>query len=147
MFSRKIFLAILVALCLVTLSSAAQCIDVNGMPVDWWVVYKLPTLDKVAPTGMNFSYADTNNPLTLSVLSLDEEAGAISKTMRQIYKGNMDNVGYVMYNDENPMNDKITSTYGHTKVCTNKLSYCVCVRVVLFSSGKTCQFILYCPCI
>ncbi|KAK6196249.1 hypothetical protein SNE40_001509 [Patella caerulea] len=102
------------------LSNCLQCLDYEGKPVDWFVVYKLPELEqnKSSPIlhgGLGHFYLDANNPeFQLSKYSLNSSNDAIYYTLQQIYTAKDDSILYGMYNDE-PPNNYGYFTNGHTK--------------------------------
>lgn len=97
----------------------------NGLPVDWWFLYKVAEKSKKSdgskPTGTEYVYLDSNSTSkTVLVLSenliSDDSKGCVSQTLNQIYKNpNDSNRGWFFYNDEDPITDKTNGERGHTK--------------------------------
>lgn len=112
--------------------------NIDGKPVDWWFMYKLPM--DIGPqknsTGFEFLYCDSNstNGLSLSTIKLNQDNSALALTLNQIFSGSPD-VGYVMWNDEIPPTANIpdpenNSGKGHSK------------GVLAFSKKKDCALYL-----
>ncbi|XP_041371334.1 plancitoxin-1-like [Gigantopelta aegis] len=100
---------------------ALQCIDPNGKPVDWFIVYKLPKLpgnksNPILRDGLGHFYMDVNTPQwKLSNISMACSKHAIYNTLQQIYSSKLsDGILYLMYNDEDPKGRPYLSS-GHTK--------------------------------
>lgn len=109
---------------------AFGAMDEQGNPVDWWFIYKVagksstgtgarhPVIRGAPVRGVEYLYFDANakesEGLELSTSDLDS-AGALPHTLSQIYGATDPNVGWFCYNDENPIDDTINSSRGHTK--------------------------------
>ncbi|KAK7095413.1 hypothetical protein V1264_006823 [Littorina saxatilis] len=97
-----------------------QCLNQNGDPVDWFIVYKMPKLRHEKETefgeGVAQYYMDGQTPSwTLSPQPINATTGhAVYHTLQQIYKAQKDSIFYLMFNDEKPSGSKSLS-HGHTK--------------------------------
>ncbi|XP_064616038.1 plancitoxin-1-like isoform X3 [Liolophura sinensis] len=96
-----------------------QCLNDAGKPVDWFIVYKLPTIPEsshpLVKEGVGHFYMDVTSPQwSLSDVSVNSSGHAVYNTLKQIYGSSGGDVAYVMYNDEKPTGQK-TESYGHTK--------------------------------
>ncbi len=103
--------------------------DSNTKPVDWWFMYKLPhgakapkgAKTKSKPsTGWEYLYfdAETKGQLALSPYTLDQQKGALQKTLQPIYDAYRKppkSLGWIFYNDEIPGAKKNNEEKGHTK--------------------------------
>jgi len=109
----------------ILLTSSAQtnnigCLDKNGNPVDWYIVYKIPELkdnsNPLISEGFGHFYMDSNNPnWILSSVSMNDSNQAIGYTLQQMYNHKTDeNVFYMFYNDEFP-NGSWSEISGHVK--------------------------------
>lgn len=88
-------------------TSALQCLDESGQPVEWWALFKLPG-------GAKYFYYDTNaSALALSPYTLNETGGAMFETMNQLW--HVPNTQYAFYNDEPPNQVTYNFTVGHSK--------------------------------
>lgn len=110
-----------------------SAMDEEGNPVDWWFMYKVagksrtggggkdPQIDGKKVTGTEYVYLDAHTPsdgkLALSPSRVDQ-TGALPNTLSQIYgdaaAANKD-LGWFLYNDEDPTTGKVNSARGHTK--------------------------------
>jgi len=95
---------------------ALSCLNEEGNEVDWFIVYKLPIIQKDPRFGggLGYAYMDLHKSMDLSNATLDQSNTAISYTLEQIYQGTTANVGWVMYNDDYP-NGGNPSNKGHSK--------------------------------
>jgi deoxyribonuclease-2 len=97
-----------------------QCMDENNSTVDWFVVYKIPKLKhkvKLIAEGAGHILITSTNPTkwTFSEHSINDTNSIIGNTLSPFYsKSKMDNVTYVLYNDQ-PPNQPSKGTKGHTK--------------------------------
>ncbi|XP_077326508.1 deoxyribonuclease-2-alpha [Lithobates pipiens] len=110
-------LQLLMFLLMPYLSSAAiSCYGDNGQPVDWFIVYKLPHLDRSAEAGMKYMYQDGNSEGWKAGVSLmNSTDSAVGRTVSQLYKfSQSQNVAYILYNDQ-PPHDTSNEVRGHTK--------------------------------
>lgn len=102
-------------------SASVQCQDMDGKPVDWFIVYKMPKMRHETSTdlgeGLAMFYLDGQNTAwTLSKRAINESSGhALYYTLQQLYKSQDDSLLYLMYNDEDPNKGPISMSHGHTK--------------------------------
>ncbi|XP_068130333.1 deoxyribonuclease-2-alpha isoform X2 [Hyperolius riggenbachi] len=111
-------LKLLMAILMPCLASAAiTCYGDNGQPVDWFIVYKLPHLDRSPEAGMLYMYQDESSGGWLRGASLmNSTASAVGKTLNQLYEpSESQNVAYVLYNDQPPKYSAANGLRGHTK--------------------------------
>jgi deoxyribonuclease-2 len=101
----------------------------DGKAVDWWFMYKVagdsttsagargPVLDGRKVTGIEYLYfdAETRARSELALSSQTVQGGALQKTLNQLYGPASKSLGWLFYNDENPLNGEVTSARGHTK--------------------------------
>ena len=99
-----------------------SALDENGKAVDWWFLYKIPKLGKVAnsptATGYEYIYYDPNiGKVVKSPNLLTDGKGALDLTLNSIFDNPADTTGWITYNDEMPADAKRTdsSSFGHTK--------------------------------
>ena len=105
----------------VVLKVNGQCVDENGVFVDWVTIYKFPRetdlgRQSLIGQGLAYAYITSKNPnsdWTLSKLSIKDEKSIPGRILSPVYKPNPDQF-HMLYNDEHP--DGNTSfTLGHTK--------------------------------
>ena len=148
---RILYLAslLLISLSQISLSSAFDCINDVGKPVDSWVIIK-------KPKGTEYFYYDSYNKLfNTSPISLNDTlSGALTYTIKQLWSSN---TNYVIYNDQIPKldtyynnlyNDLLqeqedsATNYGHTKGLfafdeTNDNGFWITHSIPLFPLGPT----------
>jgi deoxyribonuclease-2 len=113
-------LVIFIVPLLAGVSAGIQCIDEEGSPVDWYVVYKLPRVylsnRPLVYDGVAYLYLDSNNnTFRLSPNSINSTQGAVYRTLQQVYNPpTSGDFGYAFYSDQWP-NGSWSSSYGHTK--------------------------------
>ncbi|XP_075239727.1 plancitoxin-1-like [Convolutriloba macropyga] len=110
-------------------SSALTCIDEDGDPVDWYIVYKLPKYSAESGylyNGTGYLYLDVNTPnFTLSKNNVNSSSSAFYRTLKPIYSNYANSnsqssehsespFAHGFYNDQWPDNTW-TSYRGHTK--------------------------------
>ena len=81
--------------------AALGCLNGAGQPVDRWVVLK-------ANSGSDYSYLDADGKadgFAAGPGTLAETDNALGHTLQQVYAGG-DDVGYLMYNDQDPREKK-----------------------------------------
>ncbi len=105
-----------------TNTNEISALDENGKPVDWWFMYKVPKLGKVAngPTATGYEYIYYDPIIGKVVQSpnlLTDGKGALDLTLKAIFDNPSDSTGWILYNDEMPADAKRkdSSRYGHTK--------------------------------
>jgi len=111
---------LLLLLSLVVASSWAlspTCLSETGLPVDWWVIIKVPIISGSSnpnvQQGYGYLYADTSKPLALTTKTLNNALTAsLGATLNQVYVNK--SVSYLMYNDQTP-DDNSHNSYGHLK--------------------------------
>uniref|UniRef100_A0A914WQT2 Deoxyribonuclease II n=1 Tax=Plectus sambesii TaxID=2011161 RepID=A0A914WQT2_9BILA len=97
-----------------------SCLNENGDPVDWFIVYKLPDINKhpnsYVKQGLGYLYLDSRNVYwTLGSNSINSSQCALGRTVGQIYSSKADpEIFRLLYNDAHPKN-KSDSYRGHTK--------------------------------
>ena len=114
-----------------SLAASLSCRDENGHSVDSWVSIK-------EPQGTQYLYYNANTPLELSSHSLnDTTVGALAYTTEQIWTSDVDT--YAMYNDEPPLSENYSFTYGHTKgyfaLATDSTGFFITHSVPAFPQG------------
>ncbi|GAM24561.1 hypothetical protein SAMD00019534_077360 [Acytostelium subglobosum LB1] len=122
MISKQLFIIILtISLTVISVAVAAdpQCIDNNGSPVDWWVIYKRPALKdqpRITPyyKGFGYTYADANSQTLNEVTnSYVNESKALTLTLAPLYQSKSQYL-WLEYNDQ-PPNISVSTTYAHAK--------------------------------
>ncbi|KAJ6246260.1 deoxyribonuclease ii [Anaeramoeba flamelloides] len=117
---NKPFTVIIIVLSVLIITSSAtsiSCRDENGSPVDWWIIYKYPTLSGADAGGYGYSYGDANSPKIVPTgKRLDHNLnGALGSTLKQTYGNlNSDNIGWVFYNDE-VEGHSVSTSFAHAK--------------------------------
>uniref|UniRef100_A0A914VRK1 Deoxyribonuclease II n=1 Tax=Plectus sambesii TaxID=2011161 RepID=A0A914VRK1_9BILA len=118
-----LFWLIVIALgILIRLNHAVKysCLNENGDPVDWFIVYKLPDINKHTNSyvkhGLGYLYLDSRNIFwTFGSNSINSSQCALGRTVGQIYSSKADpEIFRLLYNDAHPKN-KSDSYRGHTK--------------------------------
>jgi len=96
-----VFLLILVCSLHCVLGSIS-CLDLNGQPVDWYFVLKLPEVVGEYK-GYTYLYLDSNDPNS-KLGDFQDSTNAVARTVYQIglYGSNVNTstVGYVLWNDQ-----------------------------------------------
>ena len=85
------------------MTSLSALSNVDGKPVDWFFMYKLPIDIGPHPktTGFEYLYMDAGvQALKLSPVTMDHDACAVALTLAQVF--NDAGMGYVLWNDEQP---------------------------------------------
>ncbi|XP_061539634.1 deoxyribonuclease-2-beta [Phycodurus eques] len=112
-------LTIFVLLALTVCDAAISCQNEAGEPVDWFIIYKLPTykIGEVG-SGVDYMYLDPSlGTWQLSKFMVNTSQGAIGNTLKQLYSKVIDKSNssvYALYNDAPPVL-KYSKGYGHTK--------------------------------
>lgn len=102
---------------------AVSCRDENGKQVDWFVVYKIPKLEKNLPpynTGYSYVYVSSNNATawSLSRKLVTQADSMFANTLSPFYptSGTVDSkLSYIIYNDQPPDAKSSSSSYAHAK--------------------------------
>ena len=90
------------------LASLACMSDITQSAVPYWFAIKYPQ-------GFKYSYWEPGHTLQESKYDMqDTDRGALTWTMNQLWSEN-NNVSYVIYNDESPLNTTYDFSKGHTK--------------------------------
>ncbi|XP_061486521.1 deoxyribonuclease-2-beta [Rhineura floridana] len=101
-------------------ASHISCINEDGKPVDWYILYKFPkhmSYD-VARTGLEYMFMDSVTPAwKLSKYFINMTESALGQTLQQLYQTYeaKNSVAYVMYNDGPPNKMNYSWTHGHSK--------------------------------
>jgi len=111
------------ATCAPTEHRGVSCLDADGKPVEWWVLYKMPVLPDAATaalrSGLGYAYFDSNSKMsTKSDLEPIHKAGLdatinnpLKHTLDQIYEASSrSKTAFLMYNDELPCSEQGKST-------------------------------------
>ncbi|XP_077058896.1 deoxyribonuclease-2-beta isoform X2 [Siphateles boraxobius] len=94
-----------------------SCLNENGQPVDWFIIYKLPIYKMdVKGSGVDYMYLDPSvMDFQMSKHIVNSSKGALGRTLTQLYSGYTSNSSvYMLYNDA-PPELKYPSKHGHTK--------------------------------
>lgn len=100
-----------------------SCRDENGSPIDWFYLYKFPTLPSnqnlYVQNGTGYGFIHSNNvKWTYSSFSINDTRSLPALALNSLYEaGDMDDleklgIGYIFYNDQF---DNVTVIKGHTK--------------------------------
>ncbi|XP_062973969.1 deoxyribonuclease-2-beta [Elgaria multicarinata webbii] len=98
-----------------------SCLNEDGKPVDWYILYKFPMRirDKSAESGLEYMFMDSVTPTwTLSKYFINMTESALGQTLQQLYKNyksKENTTAYVMYNDGPPNKMNYSWTHGHSK--------------------------------
>ncbi|XP_007489195.1 deoxyribonuclease-2-alpha [Monodelphis domestica] len=98
-------------------AATISCYGDAGQPVDWFVIYKLPALTN-SLKGLTYMYLDGNSGgWQKGATSINSTQGSMGQTLNQLYKGNLSELAYVLYNDQPPSGNGSPDTdyRGHTK--------------------------------
>ncbi|XP_006806078.1 deoxyribonuclease-2-beta-like [Neolamprologus brichardi] len=86
---------------------AISCKNENGVPVDWFILYK-------KPAGFDYVYIDsTNNELQKNNKPVNHQAGVLAHTLNPCFEKSPDS-GFIAYNDQTPSCNALQE-YGHSK--------------------------------
>ncbi|XP_062868983.1 deoxyribonuclease-2-beta [Trichomycterus rosablanca] len=94
-----------------------SCLNEEGQPVDWFIVYKLPKYKKGdVGSGVEYMYLDPSvSTWQKSRYAVNTTEGAVGRTLNQLYKSYKSNSSaYMLYNDA-PPDLKYENNYGHSK--------------------------------
>ncbi|KAL3266231.1 hypothetical protein HHI36_010412 [Cryptolaemus montrouzieri] len=104
--------------------TALQCVDENNYPVDWYIAYKLPVINKengLTEFGLSYIYVTSHNYSSwiTSDIPINATNSLIGNTLSKFYDHKND-ISIILYNDETPYG-QVSSDKGHTKgvVLTN----------------------------
>lgn len=121
-----VFMAVLFLSYNALAKSSMQCLNLNGDPVDWWVILKLPTNSVPDTGGVSFFYFDQTGKKYFSDgnHAITRSDHPLAYTLNQIYDDSVNAStakSWVIYNDEPATNAKASAqsiydfTHGHTK--------------------------------
>ena len=103
-------------------AGGVNVLDENGLPVDWWFIYKVPQLTKdstsLSASGYEYMYYDAKvGKLAESAHKLTDGNSALNLTLDAVFKSPAETTGWILYNDEMPASAKRAdkSSFGHTK--------------------------------
>jgi len=82
-------------------------LDESGKPVEWWFIYKVPQLSGGRGTaeakGYEYAYYDDPSADVIkSPNTLDQDQGALRRTIDAIFTKPAPTTGWILYNDEKP---------------------------------------------
>uniref|UniRef100_A0A0N5AHC8 Deoxyribonuclease II n=1 Tax=Syphacia muris TaxID=451379 RepID=A0A0N5AHC8_9BILA len=103
--------------CLHLSDSSITCRNRFGLPVDWFVAYKLPKpAGEAECSGTELLYADNAADNWQSPEDIKSMQSSVALTLSQYYKSLNDSTTfYMLYNDENPGADRSDNSHGHAK--------------------------------
>uniref|UniRef100_A0A671QWX2 deoxyribonuclease II n=1 Tax=Sinocyclocheilus anshuiensis TaxID=1608454 RepID=A0A671QWX2_9TELE len=118
-FESQTEMLMLFRLCVcVSFSEAAiSCLNEDGQPVDWFIIYKLPIYKMaVKGSGVDYMYLDPSvMDFQMSKHTVNSSKGALGRTLTQLYsRYTSTSLVYMLYDDA-PPELKYPSKYGHTK--------------------------------
>jgi deoxyribonuclease-2 len=108
-------LKVIIILSLIELSIGLNCVDENGSPVDWFIVYKVPKLETssspLLKSGFGYTFITdktiNSRDWTLSKKPINQKDSIFGQTIgpliSQINKVSND-MSFVVYNDQTPGN-------------------------------------------
>ncbi|CAH1113580.1 unnamed protein product [Psylliodes chrysocephalus] len=113
----SITLKLLLLFCVFLHTNALDCRDQQNYAVDWFLVYKIPTLkvdkDNIRH-GHGYIYLTSkDDSWKFSAISINNSKSIIGNTLSDLYK-DKSSLSYILYNDE-PPNGQTSSIKGHTK--------------------------------
>ncbi|XP_019735788.1 deoxyribonuclease-2-beta [Hippocampus comes] len=117
--SMALALSVFVLFAFTVCDTAISCQNEAGEPVDWFIIYKLPTykIGEVG-SGVDYMYLDPSlETWQLSKFMINTSQGAIGNTLSQLYSkaiNKSSSSAYALYNDSPPVL-KYLRGYGHTK--------------------------------
>ncbi|KAJ8374092.1 hypothetical protein SKAU_G00046720 [Synaphobranchus kaupii] len=93
--------------------------DKNGGEVDWYILYKVPKLNNVPLTGLEYFYIDEKIVEQNNIIN--DPNGVLARTLKPLFNP-PNNFGYISYNDQPPDGSQAPSVFGHSKgiVMTDK---------------------------
>ncbi|XP_046738722.1 deoxyribonuclease-2-alpha isoform X1 [Diprion similis] len=115
-----VFSVFFVSKLLVGVNTQLQCKDERDLPVDWFVMYKLPKISQssndLIRKGVAYVYMTSNtinDGWKLSKKSIGLESSIPGRTLAPLYQQN-DSILWTLYNDHAP-NKAAVAKYGHSK--------------------------------
>ncbi|CAH1958023.1 unnamed protein product [Acanthoscelides obtectus] len=116
----KSILRILTGFCAFYVTFAIQCKDESDKPVDWFYVYKLPTIrhqsgNKLLKDGVAYTFmtSEDYSDWKFSNVSINSTDSIIGHTLKDLYK-RQNELLHVLYNDQPPQH-KSNEEKGHNK--------------------------------
>lgn len=115
---NKFSRVITIILSLIELSVEFDCVDENGGPVDWFIVYKVPKLETssspLLKSGFGYTFITdktiNSRDWTLSKKSINQKDSIFGQTIgpliSQLNKVSND-MSFVVYNDQTPGNQTL----------------------------------------
>ncbi|KAL2090114.1 hypothetical protein ACEWY4_014802 [Coilia grayii] len=102
--------------CVATVS--ISCRNEQGEAVDWYILYKQPSID--GENGLRYLYMDeSTNGWVQGQYTIDDKQSALGQTLKPLfalYGTEIDSFGYILYSDQPPVPYKTASSvYGHSK--------------------------------
>ena len=99
-------------------ANSPQCLDEDGAPVDWYIVYKFPYLkDSKSEVFGGYRYAFMSSKAAdgwhLSNTQTTNPNSIFGKTLSQVYDN--PKLNFAFYNDQPPGNESVPSSYAHAK--------------------------------
>ncbi|KAK2869212.1 hypothetical protein Q7C36_001083 [Tachysurus vachellii] len=94
-----------------------SCLNEDGQPVDWFIIYKLPRYKKESVgSGVDYMYLDPSLPnWHMSKHAVNTTEGALGRTLNQLYQRYESNsLVYILYNDAPPVLEYVNNS-GHSK--------------------------------
>lgn len=94
--------------------SGLSCVDENGKAIDWFIVYKLPKLEKSSnkqiKTGFGYSYLTdrSQNDWTLSSLGINQKNSIFGQTLSPALESlrpksrTAEEISFLAYSDQSP---------------------------------------------
>jgi deoxyribonuclease-2 len=101
--------------------SQLSCKNPFDRDVDWYQVFKVPSIKDQIPThvsGLGFFYRDPQIKLTEATVGLDSTSlNPLYHSMKVIYQGKKDKIGYMLISDQpaNCGDKKPSDSYAHKK--------------------------------
>nr|XP_060629815.1 deoxyribonuclease-2-beta isoform X2 [Anolis sagrei ordinatus] len=98
-----------------------SCINQDGKPVDWYILYKFPKHIhyNASGTGLEYMFMDSLTPVwKQSEYFINMTESALGQTLQQLYqtyKSKKNSTAYVIYNDGPPNKMNYSWTHGHSK--------------------------------
>ncbi|KAI5614691.1 deoxyribonuclease-2-beta isoform X1, partial [Silurus asotus] len=94
-----------------------SCLNEDGQPVDWFIMYKLPRIKQGSlGSGVDYMYLDASlTKWQMSKNAVNTSEGALGRTLSQLYQRyQLNSSAFMLYNDAPPVL-KYVINYGHTK--------------------------------
>ncbi|XP_039591315.1 deoxyribonuclease-2-alpha-like [Polypterus senegalus] len=95
------------------------CRSENGASVDWFILYKLPKMNK--SSGLNYLYMDAStNGWLNGKFNINDTQSAVGQTLEPYFtyiERKTEGFGFLLYNDQPPTKSKSlpSSSFGHSK--------------------------------